>query len=517
MPSAITSAYRRVAGAVGALNVGQRTIAIILAAAVVLGAVALGSWLLRPTYTPLFSGLAAADASAVVDQLRAANVPYELVNGGATILVPEQHVDAQRLAAAAEGLPGDDSAGYSLIDTMGVTTSEFQQSVTYKRALEGELASTIASIAGVESASVKLAIPKDTIFVSERRNPTASVFVRTRRGATLSTENVSAIINLTSASIDGMSPDDVAVIDAEGVVLSAVGTGVAGGPDQRTTDLEARVQFAVQQMLDRIVGPGNATVAVAATISSESAERVTETFEQPVEGLALDESSTTESYTGTGGGAAGVLGPDNIAVPNSGVGTGSYESTQEVRNNAVNRVTESRSIPAGAVDRQTVSVAVNSAADITVTAAEISSLVAAAAGIEVARGDEVAVEFVDFSTAAADEAAGALRAAEAAAEAERMAEYVRLGLIALAVLLPLILITVLVGRRSRQSREPVDIGGLDVLAMPMSEPAAISTDERPALTEMDARRAEISRLASTDPGKTAEFLRAMMDEQVTVR
>lgn len=102
-----------------------------------LGIVALSSWLSRPTYTPLFSGMSASDANAVVEQLRSSSVPYELADGGATVLVPEKDVYDQRLAAASAGLPGSSSGGYSLLDKMGVTTSEFQQSVTFKRAIEG--------------------------------------------------------------------------------------------------------------------------------------------------------------------------------------------------------------------------------------------------------------------------------------------------------------------------------------------------------------------------------------------
>ena len=117
-----------------------------------------------------------------MDQLHTDNVPYQLTDGGATILVPQDKVNDERLKAAAAGLPANKTAGYSLLDKMGVTSSEFQQNVTYKRAIEGELATTINAMDGVQTASVQLAIPKDTVFVSQKTDPTASVFIQTNAG-----------------------------------------------------------------------------------------------------------------------------------------------------------------------------------------------------------------------------------------------------------------------------------------------------------------------------------------------
>jgi len=167
MPKVLVSYYDRAKQVVLGFTLAQRTIAIIGVALLAMGAVALAAWLTRPQMSPLFTGLSAADASAVVDQLKSAGVTYELTEGGATILVPDDQVYAQRLAAASAGLPGDTSEGYTLLDDMGVTASDFQQSVTYKRAIEGELARTIGAMKGVSAASVQLAIPEESVFVSE--------------------------------------------------------------------------------------------------------------------------------------------------------------------------------------------------------------------------------------------------------------------------------------------------------------------------------------------------------------
>ncbi|MFH5824902.1 flagellar basal-body MS-ring/collar protein FliF [Georgenia sp. AZ-5] len=525
MPTQIKGALTRLTGAVRDFTVAQRTIALIGLAVLGLGVAALVTLTSRPTYTPLYSGLSAADASTIVEQLRTDAVPYELTDGGSTVLVPEEHVYDQRLKAASAGLPSESTAGYSLLDDMGVTSSEFQQSVTYKRAMEGELATTISAMTGVANASVRLAVPEETVFVSEQVAPTASVFVQPDNGVTLSSDQIQAIVHLTSASIEGMKPEDVAVVDAEGTVLSAVGVGATGSTDKQASDYEQRVQSQVQAMLDRVVGPGNATVAVAADMNYSSGERLEESFTTPEGAPALNESSTTENYEGTGGAAAGVLGPDNIAVPNGGTGEGSYTAEEATRNNAVNKVTETTVIPAGDINRQTISVALDVDAAGALDRAALTELVSSAAGIDAERGDLVTVEVLPFNTTGAEEAAAALAAAAAAEEAARQADILRTALIAGAALLAVLVVVLAVLRsRRREERESVDVGELTLLETPEDDdaPAVIEQPapaaELPAFPErepVDAerKRAEVEAMAGADPARTAEYLRALMDDR----
>ena len=368
MPARVQSALGRLIAVIREFTVAQRTLAIIGTVGVVVGAIALGAWLMKPTYSPLFSGLSGTDASAIVEQLKTDGVDYQLADGGTTILVPEANVDKERLAAAAAGLPGDKTAGYSLLDNMGVTSSEFQQTVTYKRALEGELSKTIEGLDGVSTASVKLAIPQQTVFVSQQTTPTASVFLDLKPGVTISKEQVKAVTHLVSASVDGMSPTDVAVVDQDGDVLSTVGGQDASGGSSDGSDYETKTGAAIQAMLDKVLGPGNSTVVVTADVSQESAQRTEETYSTPDGSPALSE-SVQQDGTGSGGsgtGATGVLGPDNIAVP-SGTSTGDSSSTSSgtgssstVRDNAIDKTTETRTIPAGELTKQAVSVAINS-------------------------------------------------------------------------------------------------------------------------------------------------------------
>ncbi|MDQ4138675.1 MAG: flagellar M-ring protein FliF, partial [Actinomycetota bacterium] len=431
MPAQMSSALKRILDAVREFTIAQRTLALIGVAVLVLGGAALTAWLAQPRYSPLFSGLSGEDASAIVDQLEAEGVDYQLADGGSTILVPADKVDQERIAAAAAGLPAEGTSGYQLLDSMGVTASEFQQDVTYKRAIEGELASTISSIKGVKAASVQLAVPEESVFVSEQADPTASVFLET--SGTLSEDQVQAIVHLTSAAVDGLQPENVSVVDSRGTLLSVVGEGTVGNASAQASDYEQRVRQTVQAMLDQVVGPGNSTVVVNAVVSNETAQRVEESYTVPEGQPALSESTTTESYSGSGSGTdTGVLGPDNIAVP-SGEGDGSYVNESETKNNAIDKVTETTSIPAGAISRQTVSVAVDSDAVTGINEQTISNLVSAAAGVQPNRGDQVTVEIASFSTATADAAAQALAEAQAAEQQESLLRSITTAAIVVAI------------------------------------------------------------------------------------
>jgi flagellar M-ring protein FliF len=543
MPTQLTDALRRLLGAVREFTIAQRTLAILAVLVLVLGGVALSAWLARPTYSPLFSGLSGEDASAIVDQLATDGVQYQLADGGSTIMVPADKVDSERLSAAAAGLPTAGTNGYALLDTMGVTASEFQQNVTYKRAIEGELAKTIESMDGVKTASVQLAVPEKTVFVDDANDPTASVFLETQGGA-LSAQQVQAIVHLTSAAVDGLKAENVSVVDSKGTLLSAVGTGAAGDAGQQAVDYEQRVRQSVQAMLDKVVGPGNSTVVVAADVSNETAQRVAESYTIPDGDPVLSEATTSETYAGAGAGnaATGVLGPDNVAVPN-GTGTAadannSYVNSSATKNNAVDKVTETRSIPAGGIDRQTISVAVNSEAVKGIAPGVISSLVSAAAGIDPSRGDTVTVQTASFSTEGADAAAKALAQAEDAKNQDNLTHLITTAAIALVAVVALIVLLVAFRRRSRKREDsgPIELGdlpigldptrGLDATrAWPLASggvpPALSDTPTTPLsvaqheISEFERMQADINQLAMADPEKTADYLRALMDDRVS--
>lgn len=517
----------RLLRAVRQLSAAQRTFAVIGVAALVLGAVALGGWLSKPSLAPLFSGLSGADASAVVDQLEADGVTYQLADGGSTVLVPQAALYGERIKLAAAGLPsGAQGDGYSLLDEMPMTSSEFQQQTTYQRAVEGELARTVEAIDGVDQASVKLAMPRDTVFAEAQDDPTASVFVSTRRGVALSPEQVQAIVHLVSAGIPGMDTADVSVVDAGGRVLSAV--GAAGGlGEQRTAEYETRVRDALQGVLDQVVGRGRSAVTVTAELDFDETHRTTESF-TPAEGTPpLTSSTATETYTGAGAGTAtGVLGPDNVQVPSGGDGDNTYSSETSELQNAVDKSTEVTQTAPGRVERQSVAVLVDAGAAASLDMAALTKTLSAAAGVLPERGDTIEVQALVFDTSAADEAQAALDAAQAQEDAAQAASDRKLLIGAgagLLVALVLVLLAVRAGRRRRNLRERREALDLGDLAMVQGGPAPLlldAPDDLPALPvaaapldgpdPVERKRAEIAELADAQPEEVAELLRGWL-------
>ena len=264
---------------------------------------------------------------------------------------------------------------------------------------------------------------------------------------------------------------------------------------------------------------------VQAETTQGTTERLSETFTPAEEGTpALNESVQTEEYTGGGGAATGILGPDNIAVPNNAQagGDGGYTASDTVRNNAVNKVTEQTTLAAGGVARQSISVVIDTRAAAGADMNQLTEMVSVAAGNNADRGDQVSVTAMAFDTTAAAEAEEALAAAEAAAAAEQQRNLIILGVIALIVLVVLFLIWRAVRKARRERREELDLtelrlleeddededyeeleGAEELVALPPAPPEPVVT---PA---MEARN-ELAAMADEDPGAVAERLRDWM-------
>ncbi|HET9061225.1 MAG TPA: flagellar basal-body MS-ring/collar protein FliF, partial [Acidimicrobiales bacterium] len=178
----------------------------------------------KPSYSVLFTNLQPSDAAAITNQLATNHVPYQLENGGSTILVPQNDVDQQRLAAAAAGLPSQGTVGLSLLDKEGLTTSQLTQQADYLQALQGELEQTIGAINGVQSTQVRIALPANQTFALGNTNPTgASVLVSLKPNFTLSYGQVQAITSLVGSAVPGLSASKVTVADSNGNLLAGPG------------------------------------------------------------------------------------------------------------------------------------------------------------------------------------------------------------------------------------------------------------------------------------------------------
>jgi flagellar M-ring protein FliF len=426
----------------GEFTAGQKTITALVVVGLIVGAYLFSGWASKPTYTPLFSNLAASDASAITDKLTASKEPYKLADGGATILVPQKDVYQLRLDMAKANLPTGGVSGFSLLDKGGITTSQFQQNVEYQQAIEGELVKTIEAIDGVSAAVVHVVLPDNDVFSSDSSKPTASVLVTTDPSKPLGAGQVQAIVHLVASSIEGLDPNDVTVADSHGNVLSAPGVsgvGTTGFQDQQTSAYEQRVSSAVQSLLEPLVGAGHVIVQTNATLNFDSQETTSENYVQPSPGttpIPLSETKSSEVYSGTAPNATGILGPDNIAVPTpSGTASpGTYASNSSTVDNAIGRVVQQVKTAPGAVQHLSVAVLLDSATAAKVNAADVQKLVENAAGVQTSRGDSVQVSTMPFDQTQAEAAKKDLAAAAKSKDMNKLISYGKDGLIGFLVL-----------------------------------------------------------------------------------
>jgi flagellar M-ring protein FliF len=527
MNSALAGTMERARSTFATVSLGQKVVIGLLLVGLLLGGFFFFRWITAPTQAPLFSNLASTDASAIVDELNAAGVTYELTDGGQTIMVAKDAVYDLRLQMSGKGLPAGQDTGYALLDEQGITTSEFQQQVTYQRALEGELSKTLESLTGVRSAVVHVALPKDEVFVTEQAEPTASVLLDLAPGTTLSGEQIQAVTNLVSSSVQDMEPEQVTVTDAGGQVLAAPGSGItASAGDARSQveqQTEARLKANAEAILAQVVGPNRAVVSVRADVDLDQRESTSETYTYKDGTPPLSSSETTEKYNGNGTPVGGVLGPENMpdAAANAGGGNSTYDKASTVENNAVDKTVTTEEAAPGTVNRLTVSVVMDDSVAGNLNQQEITKLVSNAVGLDTTRGDDITVASMPFDTSAADAAAADMEAAREAESSAQMWSMIRTGGIAAGIAI-LVLIVWLRSRRREEfdeDYEPLELSDdmlaeLDRLRI-QSTREEVLVDTRALELEAAERqkvRGEISTMVSERPDEVAAMLRGWLGE-----
>lgn len=474
----------------GAYTRGQKALMVGAAVAVVVGIFVFTRLAGEGDYAALYTNLEPADAAAVTERLSADGVSYRLADAGTTVQVPRGELYETRMRLSADGVPTGSGGGWSILDDQGITASEFNQRVGFQRALEGELARTIRSIDSVESATVHLALPRDTAFALNDRDATASVLVRTRPGTTLDGGQVQAIVNLVASSVDRLEPGQVTVADATGLVLAA--------PGQRSIDyagndmnmrqaraFEQSVANEIQAMLISVVGPGKAVVNVTADLDFDEQTTTRELYDDVVgeEGgrVSLEERNRSEEYTGPGQTVTGILGPEGEAAANQGPAT---EYTLDESNVVfgVNRTIEATNRAPGRVNNMSVAVLVDDAVVSPAMIGQIEQVVTAGAGIRAERGDVLAVTAMPFDTSVEDRMADDLAEADAAAAAEaRMQLYQTIALAA--VVLIVLLIGFIVMRRAAKRRAAL-AQSIELRAIERANPEQLSTMQMDQLSAL---------------------------------
>lgn len=394
-------------------------------AAVFVGVVALvaGSayWLNVPTYTLLYSGLDAESAAAVITKLKDAKVPYVLDAGGTAVRVPAARADELRLDMAAQGLPTTGRVGFEVFDRTAFGTTQFLEQVNFRRGLEGELARTISTIAEVASARVHIAPAKDSLFTESVQQAKASVVLKLRSKRPLAASTVAGIAGLVASSVESLRPESVVIIDTFGRPLSQTGErdeeATAGLPLERQQKLERDLSAKVVALLEPVVGVGHVRANVSVRLNGNSEEQTEERWD-PTTVVRSRQSSTDVGGTSGGLGISGARANAVPAVNQTPRGVAatpapalSGRSTETV-NYEVNKLTRHTMAPQGQLARLSVAVIVDdlrtpgdgqapatskprSPQDIE----RLQRLVAAAIGLDSARGDQVTVENIAFDEA----------------------------------------------------------------------------------------------------------------------
>lgn len=269
-------------------------------------AIIVGTWLWarQPEYSVLFSNLSDKDGGEIVAVLQQQNVPYQFSDTGNAILVPSAQVHDVRLRLASQGLPKGGLVGFEVMENQKLGASQFLEQINYQRALEGELARTISTIASVKGARVHLAIPKQTSFLRDEQKPTASVLINLLPGRVLETVQVAGIVHLISSSVPELNPLNVSVIDQDGKLI-------APNPDNNRTgldptqmkyvrEIETDLVKRVEAILAPIVGSSNVKAQVTADVDFSQIDQVAETYrpnptpDTAIRSQQLNETGTTQ-------------------------------------------------------------------------------------------------------------------------------------------------------------------------------------------------------------------------------
>src|SRR5262245_28670810 len=330
------------------LTLGVAAIAAVIAA--------LAMWSKSGDYRVLYANLSDKDGGAVLSQLSQMNVPYRHADGGNAILVPADKVHDVRLKLAQAGLPKGSTSGFELLDNARFGQTQFQERLTWQRALEGELVRSISALSAVQSARVHLALPQQNGFFREQQKPSASVLVQLHPGRVLERAQIAGIVHLVSSSVPELTPKAVSVLDSSGTLLSGAADTPANGLDalqlQYVQQIEASYIKRVIEIIEPIVGRDNVRATVAADVDFAQSEATDELFKPnqgrdtvaAVRSQQLSESSNGASTTPSGiPGALSNQPPVPATAPMTGAsaplqaaGGGSASGASSRRDNVVN-------------------------------------------------------------------------------------------------------------------------------------------------------------------------------------
>jgi len=402
-----------------------------LALSVAIG-IAVVLWSQDANYARLYTELNDKDTGEILDALNAQGVKYKIEEGG-SIMVLADKVNDLKIKLAAQGLPKSNSLGYELLDKeQSFGTSKSAELSRFQRALEGEITRTIMSIQSVKSARVLLALPVQSVFVRERKKPSASVIVHLYQGRSLDKGQVEAIVHLVASSVPQLDADHVTVVDYKGQLLNTRSesntANLTANQFDYKTNIEEHLMHRIENILSPLVGAESMRVQISADVDFTETDKTQEMFNPDLPALR-SEQTTDEHNKENPQGVPGALTnqptpagaaieaippaqPNSIAVDTTG--KQGYGSKTATRNYELDKTITHTRLASGLLRRLSVAVVVD---DRHITQTEgaakaqpyaqedlnrFNDLVKQAVGFDSGRGDAVTVTNVSFRGADLD-------------------------------------------------------------------------------------------------------------------
>ena len=409
----ITNAFR-------GMSSTQRVMVAAISLTVLLALGGLGIWAGQENKGVLAANVSPTEASSIVSQLDKMQVPYELSSDQRTILVPESRVGALRLKFAGDGLLTGDKLGFEKLENAGLGTTDFSQKVIHRRAMEAQLAKTIMSLQQVSEATVHITPPNDSPFLTDKEDAKASVLLKLRGSRILPDENTQAIVNLVAASVEGLKPDQVVVIDQYSRILSRTGrdpmVGASDAQKKVAREEEDHLVRRVTELLEPVVGIGKVRATAHVDLDFDKV-KINEEKYDPQGQVERSVQQKDEKVQKRDAGA-GVPGTASNVAPATGGGSGSGQESSDKKETTTN-FEISKTIRAidqatGGIKPVTLAVIVDHLSgwekdakgepvlkQTPRTADELKKIkdqVATAVGIQAKRGDELTVENMAFAT-----------------------------------------------------------------------------------------------------------------------
>lgn len=502
-----------------ALSQVQKAVTVLAVVGILITLVYLGQLILSPTYAPLFTDLDPKEAGKMAEVLKEMKVPYRIAGEGKIIEVPEKQVYDVRIKLASDGLLNNNGVGFELFDEKKFGVTEFEQQVGYQRALQEELRRTIVQLDAVEQARVHLVIPKQSLFLEDEVNPSASIALKLKPTVKLEPEQVQGIVDLVMGSVQGMQPESIHIIDMEGNVLSdnialtdqsAKMTRMTMDQFQIKRNYEKEMETRIQQMLRRILGPNKAVAMVTADLNFDQQQSSTTTYDPNKQVL----SENTVSEQGTGSGASGNPGTDSSqpgsTLPAQDGNSGSNYSREETTTNyQVGNTQETVVKSPGDLQRLSVAVVVNGSFPQS-ELKEIENVVKAAIGYDQQRQDQVTISNMNFDDSELVDSAKAMAAETAGGGLAQQINQSPWMLPIAGLLTAIVIVSVILARRRRARKRN------SIVEIPTTpDPVNLETSREPFIPETKqtaSRQQELRDFAQENPQEVAEVIKLWMKE-----